>query len=108
MNALFTASELHFDQPSAQLTYQITAPTGAALGYAGQVFGDRPPEGPVASLGRMRKDLSRAVVRVTGADGTPLLFIDRAEGDPNAFRRPPCAVVAPDGRLHGRVVHDHR
>jgi hypothetical protein len=50
-------------------------------------------------------DMSRVVVQVAGSDGAPLFYVDRAAGQQSAIQ-PPCAIVAPDGSLIGRVEHN--
>lgn len=105
MADLFNSPVLLIEQPSSQLNYQITDPQGAPLAHVTQVAGNLPKSG-FAQFFSDAPDRSRAVVRVDRPDGTPLFFVDRADGGPVSVQQPPCAVVAPDGQLIGRVEHN--
>lgn len=108
MSDLFNSPVLQIEQPSKkQLNYQITDPQGAALASVTQVAGDRPKTGFAGFAASLagEQDRSRVVVQVARPDGPPLFFVDRA-ARVSGLLQPPCAVVAPDGRLIGSVEHN--
>lgn len=101
---LFSSAELHIEQPNAQLYYELADAAGNVLARATQVGGVRK-----SAFQRFfsSSDKSRVVLQVADTAGVPLFVLDRAEVVPGAgARQPPCAVVAPDGTLIGRVEHD--
>jgi hypothetical protein len=103
MTDLFNSPVLLIEQPNSTVNYQITDPHGAVLAHAGRVGSEE--------KGWFRRtfagdDMSRLVVQVAGPDGAPLFFLDRSPGRPHSVLQPPCAIVAPDGQLIGRVEHN--
>ncbi|MBX6766069.1 MAG: hypothetical protein IRY90_02755 [Actinomadura rubrobrunea] len=104
--SLYDNAALAYREAGEQRHFQILRPDdGALLVNVTQVVGPQPKRG-LKRFFSASPDRSRAVVRADAPDGTPLFFVDRAEGQEMSALEPPCAVVAPDGRLIGRVVHN--
>ena len=103
MPDLFSTPVLVIEGSSSLPDFQVTDPQGTVLARATQVVGPQPKN----AIQRFLKsgDTSRVVLQVSSPDGTPLFFADRPAYRPSAIR-PPCAIVAPDGSLIGRVEHD--
>lgn len=107
MTDLFQSPVVVVDPDLPRGHCRFTDEAGATLGMAVQVVGPRRAEGLAgwaASVGTSGIGKERKVLRVDRPDGGPVLFVDRAEmlpGVPVA----PAAIVAPDGRVIGRVQH---
>jgi hypothetical protein len=99
---LFDSPVVLIEQPSPHLDYRIADPHGTPLANVTQVVGEQK-----SALQRFfgNDTMSRVVVQVASPDGAPLFYVDRAAGQQSAIQ-PPCAVVAPDGSLIGRVEHN--
>lgn len=98
MTDLFNSPVLHIEQLSSQLEYRIGGPDDQTVGRATQVAGPKPRKGFV---GMFSSGLggARVVIQVVGLDDVPLFYVDHQDGSPTA-------VVAPDGTVIGRFVHD--
>lgn len=88
---------LQMEQQSAQLEYRIGDESGRPIASARQVAGKKPRKGLLAMFGSGVGD-ARVVVEVVDMNGGPVFFVDR-QGQA-------VAVVAPDGNVIGRFVHD--
>jgi hypothetical protein len=103
MADLFNSPMLLIEQPNKKLNYQIFDPQGTPLAQAGQVAGE--DKGGFARFFG-NDDMSRVVLQVSAPGGAPLFYLDRAQGMAQSAVQPPCAVVAPDRSLIGRVEHN--
>lgn len=105
MTDVLTASYLKIASQNDSWGYRYLDGSGQVLATVVQVVGAEPPKGFFARhLSTNSHNLSRIVLRVDGPAG-PLFFLDRAGVAHATSVQPPCAVVAPDGRVLGRVVH---
>jgi hypothetical protein len=98
MTDLFNSPILRIEQQSSQLEYRIGDQNDQVIAQATQVAGPKPRKGIVGMFASGLKD-ARVVVQVGGVDGVPLFYVDHQDGAPTA-------VVAPDGTVIGRLVHD--
>jgi hypothetical protein len=105
MTDLFNSPVLRIERSSSELNFQITDPQGRLLAYSTQVAGNRPKTG-FRRFSSFFPDTFRVVVQVSGSDGSPLFFLDKADGQPSSAVQPPCAIVTPDSELIGRAEHN--
>lgn len=113
MSAIFTSPYLKLVNEKDTWSYRYLDGRGQVLATVVQVAGPAPPQG------WFRRNFSsgdkytqpRIVLRVD-APGGPLFFVDRADMPQSSAMRyvhpAPCAVVAPDGRVLGRIIYDTR
>lgn len=99
MSDLFSSPLLRIEQQSTQLEYQITGQDDRIVGQATQAGGRKPRKGFFGWLLGSGIGSARIVVQVVGPDGAPLFYVDHQAGAPTA-------VVAVDGSVIGRLVHD--
>lgn len=102
MPDLFHTPVLEIEGPSSQRDFRLMDAQGTVLATAAQV--GTPPKNALQRFLRSG-DTSRVVLQVTAPDGVPLFFADRPAYQPSIVK-PPCAIVAPEGSLIGRVEHD--
>jgi hypothetical protein len=100
---LFNSPVLLIEQPSPQFSYRITDPQGRVLATARQVGGKKKNK-----FQRLfgTGETSRLIVQVSGPDGTPLFFVDRAARQQVTALQPPCVITAADGAQVGRIEHN--
>ncbi|WP_329519271.1 hypothetical protein [Spirillospora sp. NBC_01491] len=96
--SVFAAPVLIIEQRSAALEYEIGDARENPLARGVQAAGERPRKGLLGRFGSGPAN-ARVVVQVSGLDGAPLFFVDRAPDSP-------VAIVAPDGTLIGRFAED--
>lgn len=98
MTDLFNSPVLRIGQLPSQLEYDISDGDGRLICKATQVAGPQPRRGLKALLGSGVHN-ARCVVQVGMPGGPPLFYVDHQGGAPTA-------IVAPDGTVLGRLVHD--
>jgi hypothetical protein len=107
MTDLFQSPVVVVDPDLARGRCHFTDEAGATLGLAVQVVGPQRAGGLAgwaASVATSGIGKERTVLRVDRPDGSPVLFVDRAEKLPGVPVAP-AAIVAPDGQVIGRIQH---
>lgn len=106
MGDLFSAPVMVVTQARwAKMGFEVTDEAGQPLASAQQTGGLQ--RNALERFMASGNDNSRVLVQVAAPDGRPLFLLDRNLRPPGVLK-PPVAVVSPDNRLLGWMVHDRQ